>query len=284
MQGVSNESKAAVLVEALPYIQRYAGGVTVIKYGGAAMTIPELKSSVMKDIVLLAQVGVKVVLVHGGGPEINGVLNKMSIEPDFVDGLRRTDNDTMSVVQMVLAGKVNKDLVNLIENTGGKALGLSGIDGHMLEEEKKDEKLGWVGRITDVNSKPILDALSMGYIPVIASIGYDDAGNVYNINADDASAAIAAALKADCLITLTDIKGIMVDPSDSSTLISDMTVSGAEALISAGVITGGMIPKTRACIQAVKSGVKKVFIIDGRVPHSILIELLSDEGIGTMFH
>jgi acetylglutamate kinase len=284
MQGVSNESKAAVLVEALPYIQRYAGGVTVIKYGGAAMTIPELKSSVMKDIVLLAQVGVKVVLVHGGGPEINGVLNKMSIEPDFVDGLRRTDNDTMSVVQMVLAGKVNKDLVNLIENTGGKALGLSGIDGHMLEAEKKDEKLGWVGRITDVNSKPILDALSMGYIPVIASIGYDDAGNVYNINADDASAAIAAALKADCLITLTDIKGIMVDPSDSSTLISDMTVSGAEALISAGVITGGMIPKTRACIQAVKSGVKKVFIIDGRVPHSILIELLSDEGIGTMFH
>ena len=284
MQGVSNESKAAVLVEALPYIQRYAGGIAVIKYGGAAMTIPELKSSVMKDVVLLAQVGVKVVLVHGGGPEINGVLNKMSIEPDFVDGLRRTDEDTMAVVQMVLAGKVNKDHDNLIENSGGKALGLSGIDGHMLAAEKKDEKLGWVGKISRTDTKPISDALSMGYIPVIASIGYDAEGNVYNINADEAAAAIAASLKADCLITLTDIKGIMIDPADTSSLISDMTVSGAEALISSGVITGGMIPKTRACIQAVKSGIKKVFIIDGRVPHSILIELLSDEGVGTMFH
>lgn len=284
MQGVSNESKAAVLVEALPYIQRYAGGIAVIKYGGAAMTIPELKSSVMKDVVLLAQVGVKVVLVHGGGPEINGVLNKMSIEPDFVDGMRRTDDDTMSVVQMVLAGKVNKDLVNLIENSGGKALGLSGIDGHMLAAEKKDDKLGWVGKITRTETKPIVDALAMGYIPVIASIGYDAQGNVYNINADDAAAAIAASMKADCLITLTDIKGIMIDPADTATLISDMTVAGAEALISSGVITGGMIPKTRACVQAIKSGVKKVFIIDGRVPHSILIELFSDEGVGTMFH
>jgi len=284
MQSGSNESKAAVLIEALPYIQRYAGGVAVIKYGGAAMTIPELKASVMKDVVLLAQVGVKVVLLHGGGPEINGVLNKMSIEPDFIDGLRRTDSETMAVVQMVLAGKINKDLVNLIENTGGKALGLSGVDGHMLEAEKKDEKLGWVGEITHINPKPILDALSMGYIPVIASIGYDTAGNVYNINADDAAAAIAATLRADCLITLTDIKGIMTDPADSSSLISDITVAGAEALISSGIITGGMIPKTRACADAVKSGVKKVFIIDGRVPHSILIELLSDEGVGTMFH
>lgn len=283
MNGISNESKAAVLAEALPYIQRYSGEIVVIKYGGNAMVNPMLKASVMKDIVLLTQIGVRVVPVHGGGPEINETLKRMNIEPVFVDGLRQTDAQTMAVVQMVLAGKVNKDLVNLIGNTGGRALGLSGIDGQMLEAEQIDGKLGYVGRITNVDPTPILDALDAGYIPVISSVGYDKNGGVFNINADDAAAAIAAKLGAACLISLTDIEGIMKDPKDPSSLIVELSVHEAEQLIASGTISGGMIPKTRCCIEAIKSGVKKVFIVDGRVPHSLLIELLSDKGLGTMF-
>lgn len=284
MKGISNESKAAVLAEALPYIQRYNGGIIVIKYGGSAMSNAELKANVIKDVVLLAQVGIKTVLVHGGGNEINDTLNKMNIAVKFVDGLRQTDAETMAVVQMVLAGKVNKDLVNLIGNTGGRALGLSGIDGHMLEAEKISEALGYVGKIIKVDATPIMDAFDAGYIPVVSTVGFDKSGGVYNINADDAAAAIAAELGAACLISLTDIKGIMRDPADPDSLIPAIGVDEAERLIASGVIKGGMIPKTRCCVEAVKKGVKKVFIIDGRVPHSLLIEILSDEGIGTMFY
>ncbi|HOB63637.1 MAG: acetylglutamate kinase [Clostridiales bacterium] len=283
MDGISNESKAAILAEALPYIQRYNGSIVVIKYGGNAMINPELKDSVMQDVVLLTQVGIKVVLVHGGGPEINDTLSKMNIKSTFVNGLRQTDEQTMAVVQMVLAGKVNKDLVNLIGNTGGKALGLSGIDGHMIEARKINEVLGYAGEIVSVDATPILNAFGAGYIPVIATIGYDKEGKVYNINADDAASAIAAKLEAACLIFLTDIKGIMKDPKDETSLIPEMTAETAEKLISEGVIKDGMIPKARCCIEAIKKGVKKVFIIDGRVPHSLLIEMLSDKGIGTMF-
>lgn len=283
MDGISNESKAAILAEALPYIQRYNGSIVVIKYGGNAMINPELKDSVMQDVVLLTQVGIKVVLVHGGGPEINDTLSKMNIKSTFVNGLRQTDEQTMAVVQMVLAGKVNKDLVNLIGNTGGKALGLSGIDGHMIEARKINEVLGYAGEIVSVDATPILNAFGAGYIPVIATIGYDKEGKVYNINADDAASAIAAKLEAACLIFLTDIKGIMKDPKDENSLIPEMTAETAEKLISEGVIKDGMIPKARCCIEAIKKGVKKVFIIDGRVPHSLLIEMLSDKGIGTMF-
>lgn len=284
MEGISNESKAAVLAEALPYIQRYNGEIVVIKYGGNAMINPELKDTVMRDVVLLAQVGIKVVVVHGGGPEINDTLKKMNIEPKFVDGLRQTDAETMAVVQMVLAGKVNKDLVNLIGNTGGKALGLSGIDGHMIEAEKISEELGFVGRIVHLDPKPIIDSFSAGYIPVVSTVGFDKRGGVYNINADDAASAIAAKLNAASLISLTDIKGIMRDPKDSDSLITEISADDAENLITSGVIKGGMIPKTRCCVDAIKKGVKKVFIIDGRVPHALLIEMLSDKGVGTMFY
>lgn len=277
------KEQAEILIQALPYIQAYNGKIVVIKYGGNAMINEDLKRAVMKDIVYLSQVGVKIVLVHGGGPEITDTLTKMQIKSEFVNGLRKTDKDTVNVVQMVLAGKVNKDLVNLIENAGGKAIGLCGIDGHMIEATCKDEKLGFVGEITSVNVKPILDVLNSGYIPVISTIGCDSQNNVYNINADTVAARIAGELKATSFISMTDIKGILKNKEDSNSLIPVVNVSEAPQLIKQGVISGGMIPKVDCCVEAIRRGVEKVFIIDGRVPHSILIEILSDEGIGTMF-
>ena len=280
---ISNSERARILVHALPYIQEYNGKIVVIKYGGNAMINEKLKDSVMRDIVLLSLIGVKVVLVHGGGPEITEMLDKIGKESQFVDGLRVTDKETAEVVQMVLAGKINKSLVNLIQLKGGKSIGLSGLDGHMIEAAKKDERLGFVGDITNVNVEPILDVLEKGYIPVVSTVGCDSEGNVYNINADTAAAKIAGELKAESLISLTDISGILYDKDDPSTLIPVITLSDAERLVEEGVINGGMIPKVECCTNAIKWGVTKGFIIDGRVPHSILIETLTDEGIGTMF-
>ena len=280
---ISNSERARILVHALPYIQEYNGKIVVIKYGGNAMINEKLKDSVMRDIVLLSLIGVKVVLVHGGGPEITEMLGKIGKESQFVDGLRVTDKETAEVVQMVLAGKINKSLVNLIQLKGGKSIGLSGLDGHMIEAAKKDERLGFVGDITNVNVEPILDVLEKGYIPVVSTVGCDSEGNVYNINADTAAAKIAGELKAESLISLTDISGILYDKDDPSTLIPVITLSDAERVVEEGVINGGMIPKVECCTNAIKWGVTKVFIIDGRVPHSILIETLTDEGIGTMF-
>lgn len=280
---ISNSERARILVHALPYIQEYNGKIVVIKYGGNAMINEKLKDSVMRDIVLLSLIGVKVVLVHGGGPEITEMLGKIGKESQFVDGLRVTDKETAEVVQMVLAGKINKSLVNLIQLKGGKSIGLSGLDGHMIEAAQKDERLGFVGDITNVNVEPILDVLEKGYIPVVSTVGCDSEGNVYNINADTAAAKIAGELKAESLISLTDISGILYDKDDPTTLIPVITLSDAEKLIEEGVINGGMIPKVECCTNAIKWGVTKVFIIDGRVPHSILIETLTDEGIGTMF-
>lgn len=280
---IPNMERARVLVHALPYIKKYSGKIVVVKYGGNAMINEKLKNSVMKDIVLLNLIGVKVVLVHGGGPEITEMLGKIGKESVFNNGLRVTDKETVDVVQMVLAGKVNKSLVNLLEVKGGKAIGLSGIDGHMIEAEIKDEKLGFVGEITKVNTAPITDVLEKGYIPVVSTIACDEKGNIYNVNADTAAAKIAGELKAESLISMTDISGILRDKDDPSTLISKIHISEAPELIESGVIAGGMIPKTECCVNAVKWGVKRVFIIDGRVPHSIIIEMLTDEGIGTMF-
>ncbi|MBE6717270.1 MAG: acetylglutamate kinase [Ruminococcaceae bacterium] len=280
---ISNSSRAEVLVEALPYILKYTGKVLVVKYGGNAMINGELKDSVMRDMVLLNLIGVKVVLVHGGGPEITEMLAKVGKETLFVDGLRVTDEETAQIVLMVLAGKINKGLVNLIEQKGGKAIGLSGVDGHMIEAEKKNEKLGFVGNITNVNPEIICDALEKGYIPIISTVGCDKEGNIYNINADTAAAKIAGALGAESLISMTDISGILKDKNDPSSLISALSIKEAEALMADGTIKDGMIPKTQCCIDAINWGVKKVFIIDGRVPHSILIETLTNEGMGTMF-
>lgn len=272
-----------MLIRALPYIQRYNNKITVVKYGGSAMQSEELKQAVMGDIVLLSLIGIKVVLVHGGGPEITETLDKMGKKSEFVDGLRVTDAETAEVVQMVLAGKINKSLVNLIGRIGGKAIGLCGLDGHMIKAKKLDEKLGFVGDIVDIDPAPILDLLDKGYIPVISSIGYDDEGNVYNINADTAAARIAGTLKAESLINMTDTVGILRDKNDPKSLISQISVSEAPQLMREGIISGGMIPKVSCCIEAIRRGVKKVFIIDGRIPHSMLIEVLTDEGIGTMF-
>lgn len=280
---ISNSERARILVHALPYIQEYNGKIVVIKYGGNAMINEKLKDSVMRDIVLLSLIGVKVVLVHGGGPEITEMLGKIGKESRFVDGLRVTDKETAEVVQMVLAGKINKSLVNLIQLKGGRSIGLSGLDGHMIEAAQKDVRLGFVGDITNVNVEPILDVLEKGYIPVVSTVGCDSEGNVYNINADTAAAKIAGELKAESLISLTDISGILYDKDDPTTLIPVITLSDAEKLVEEGVINGGMIPKVECCTNAIKWGVTKVFIIDGRVPHSILIETLTDEGIGTMF-
>ncbi len=280
---ISNADRAKILVNALPYIQEYNGKIVVIKYGGNAMINETLKNSVVRDIVLLRLIGVKVVLVHGGGPEITDMLARVGKETQFIDGLRVTDKETIEVTQMVLAGKINKSLVNLIECCGGKSMGLSGIDGHMIQAEIKDEKLGYVGNITDINPQPILDVLEKDYIPVVSTIGCDAKGNVYNINADTAAAKIAGALKAESLISLTDISGILMDKDDPGTLIPHITVEGTRELIEKGIISDGMIPKVECCTNAIKDGVKKVFIIDGRIPHSILIETLTDEGIGTMF-
>lgn len=280
---ITNAERATILVHALPYIQKYNGKIVVIKYGGNAMTSEKLKDSVVRDIVLLSLIGVKPVLVHGGGPEITQMLSAVGKETKFVDGLRVTDKETVDIAQMVLAGKINKSLVNLIECSGGKSIGLSGLDGHMIKAEIKDERLGYVGKITDINPEPILDVLEKGYIPVVSTLGCDDGGNVYNINADTAAAKIAGALRAESLISLTDTSGILRDKNDPQTLISHITVEETKELIESGVISDGMIPKVECCTTAIKCGVKKVFIIDGRIPHSILIETLTDEGIGTMF-
>ncbi len=277
------DNRAQVLIEALPYIQRYNNKVVVIKYGGNAMIDDDLKQAVMGDIVLLSLIGIKVVLIHGGGPEISELLTKLGKKSEFVDGLRVTDAETAEVVQMVLAGKINKSLVQLIDSTGGKAIGLSGLDCHLIQAKKLDETLGFVGEITDINAQPILDLLEKGYIPVISTVGCDGDGNVYNINADTVAARIAGTLKAESLISMTDIKGILRDKDDDATLISEVQVSEAPQLIREGVISGGMIPKVECCIEAIRRGVKRVFIIDGRVRHAILIEMLTDEGVGTMF-
>ena len=280
---ITNAQRARVLVHALPYIQDYSGKIVVVKYGGNAMISEHLKDSVIRDICLLQLIGVKVVLVHGGGPEITEVLEKMGKQSAFVDGVRVTDEETVGVALMVLAGKINKTLVNLIELKGGSAIGLSGLDGHMLEAKIKKPELGYVGEITNVNVKPILDVLDKGYIPVVSTVGYDGAGNLYNINADTAAARIAGELGAESLIAMTDIAGILKDKNDPSTLISSIKVSDLPGLISDGVIQGGMIPKAECCRSAIEWGVNRVFIIDGRVPHAILIEMLTNEGIGTMF-
>ena len=280
---MDNALRAEVLIHALPFIQKYTDTIVVVKYGGNAMVNEELKLAVMSDVVLLSLVGIRVVLVHGGGPEISDTLKQMDIPSRFADGLRVTDRDTMNVVQMVLAGKVNKDLVNLLECAGGKAMGLSGIDGHIIEAKQMDEVHGYVGEITAVNTQVILDVLDKGYIPVISTVGCDKEGNVYNINADTAAARIAGCLKAESLLSMTDICGLMRDPSDPATLIPQVYVSDIPQLIGDGIITGGMIPKIGCCQEAIRRGVKKVFIVDGRVPHSLLIELFTDEGIGTMF-
>ena len=280
---MDNAKRAEILVQALPYIQKYADKIVVVKFGGNAMVSQDLCSAVMSDITLLTQVGVKVVLVHGGGPEISDMLKRVNKTTEFVDGLRVTDAETMEIAQMVLCGKINKNLVAQMQKAGGNAIGLCGVDGHMIEAECLNPKLGFVGEITKVNPKPVLDMLNMDYIPVVSSVGCDAEGNAYNINADTAAAAIAAALGAECMVAMTDIVGILKDKDDPSSLISHINVQEAPEMIANGVISGGMIPKVEGCCNAVKSGVKKVFIIDGRVKHSILIELLTDEGMGTMF-
>ena len=280
---LTSEERAHILIQALPYIQKYNDKIVVVKYGGNAMINEDLKEAVMGDIVLLSLIGVKVVLVHGGGPEMTEMLTKVGKKSEFVNGLRVTDKETVDIVQMVLAGKVNKNLVNLLQNKGGKAIGLCGMDGHMIKAKKTDERLGYVGEVTDVNVDPVLDVLEKGYIPVVSTIGCDDEGNVYNINADTVAARLAGELKAESLISMTDIVGLLRDKDDPTTLIPKVYVSDVMKLVRDGVISGGMIPKVNCCIEAIRRGVKKVFIIDGRIPHSILIETLTDEGIGTMF-
>ncbi len=280
---LSNAKRGQVLVEALPYIQKYTNKIVVIKYGGNAMINEDLKNAVMGDIALLAQVGVKVVLVHGGGPEISDMLTKINKKSEFVDGLRVTDKETADIVQMVLAGKVNKNLVNKLETLGAKAIGLCGADGNLITAKVKDERLGFVGEITNINPQPILDLLESGYIPVVSTTGFDSEGNIYNINADTAAAGVAGILKAESFISMTDIAGILRDKDDPSTLIPEIQVSEIPELINDGIISGGMIPKIDCCREAIRRGVKKVFIIDGREPHSLLIEILTDEGLGTMF-
>ena len=279
----SNAQRAEVLTQALPYIKNYVGKTVVVKYGGNAMINEGLKQQVMEDIVLLWLIGVKIVLVHGGGPEISDMMKKVGKQAVFVNGLRVTDQETMDIAQMVLAGKVNKNLVKLLEMKGGQAIGLSGMDGHMIEAKMKDEKLGFVGEITGVNTKPIDDLLEKGYIPVLSTIGSDDEGNSYNINGDTAAAFIAGALKTEKLIMMTDIDGILKDKDDPSTLIHEITLDEAQKLYDDGIISGGMLPKVECCVNAIHQGVKNVVILDGRVPHSILMELLTDEGAGTLF-
>ncbi len=278
----TNAQRAEVLTTALPYIKKYSGKIVVVKYGGNAMINEQLKQQVMEDITLLWLIGVKVVLVHGGGPEINDLMKKVGKIPEFVDGLRVTDKETVDIVQMVLAGKVNKDLVKLIQSKGGHAVGLSGIDGGILEAEVKNEKLGYVGRITKVRTKPIMDLLENHYIPVISTVASDHQGNSYNINGDTAAAVIAGALGAERLIMMTDIAGILADKDDPSTVIPRITVTEAKKLYDKGIISGGMIPKVDCCIEALDKGVGVVVIMDGRVPHSILMELLTEEDTGTM--
>ena len=279
---LTNQERAEVLTAALPYIRRYTGKVVVVKYGGNAMINDQLKQQVMEDIVLLWLIGVRIVLVHGGGPEINELMDRLGKVPEFVDGLRVTDKETMDIVQMVLAGKINKTLVNLLEMKGGKAVGLSGMDGRLLQCSVKDERLGYVGEIQKVHIQPVTDLLDRGYIPVVSTVGCDKEGNAYNINGDTAAAYIAGALGAERLIMMTDIAGVLKDRNDPSTLIPQITLPELPSLYDSGIISGGMIPKVECCAKALSRGVRNVVIMDGRVPHSILMELLTDEGAGTM--
>ena len=282
MKSFSNAERAEVLTQALPYIKRYVGKTVVVKYGGNAMVNPDLKQQVMDDIVLLWLIGVKVVLVHGGGPEISSMMDKLGKKSEFVDGLRVTDKETVDIVQMVLAGKVNKTLVTLLEKRGGKAIGLCGMDGKLIQAKIKDPRLGFVGEVTNINKDPIMDILEKGYIPVISTLGCDDDGNAFNVNADTAAAHIAGALGAERFILMTDIAGILKDKDDPSTLIPEITIGQAKTLKDDGIISSGMIPKVQCCLTAIEAGVKNVVIMDGRVPHSILMELLTNEGAGTL--
>lgn len=280
---MDKQEQAEFLIEAMPYIKKYFNKILVVKYGGNAMTDDKLKSSVMRDLVALNLLGIKVVLVHGGGPEITATIEKMGKKSVFVNGLRYTDEETAEIVRMVLAGKVNKSLVDLLERNGGKAAGLCGQDGHMLKCSKEDEALGFVGKVESIDTTLVCDLLNLGYIPVISTVGYDDDGNIYNVNADTAAAAIAGALNAESLILMTDIKGLMQNKDDPKSLIKKVYVSDIPALVKQGIISGGMIPKIECCKEAIRRGVHKVFITDGRVAHSILVEILSEEGSGTMF-
>ncbi len=279
---ITNLQRAEIITQALPYIQKYHNKIIVVKYGGNAMISEELKLQVMEDLVLLWLIGVKPVLVHGGGPEISDMLKKVGKKSEFVDGLRVTDKETAEIVQMVLAGKINKQLVNLLGEFGGNAVGISGIDGHLIEAKVKDERLGFVGEITNVNVQPILDLIEKEYIPVVSTVGCDKEGNVYNINADTAASYIAGAMKAERLITMTDIPGILRDINDPDSIIKRVTTEEARQLFADGVISGGMIPKVECCIEAIEKGVRRVTILDGRVPHALLLELLTDEGAGTL--
>jgi acetylglutamate kinase len=278
----SNSQRAEVLTQALPYIKRYVGETVVIKYGGNAMESEELKKQVMHDMVLLWLIGVKVVLVHGGGPDVSKAMEQLGKKAQFIDGLRVTDKETMDIAQMVLAGKINKTLVNMLEAQGGKAMGISGMDGRLIEAKIKDPKLGYVGEITKINIDPVKDLLEKGYIPVVSTIGCDSEGNAYNINGDTAAAYIAGALGAKRLIMMTNVDGVLRDQHDKDSLITDISISEAEELKKEGIISGGMIPKVDCCIKAIKSGVRRVVIINGMIDHSILMELLTDEGVGTM--
>ena len=281
---LSNARRAEVLTQALPYIQKYNGRIVVVKYGGNAMISDELCQQVMEDIVLLTLVGVKVVLVHGGGPELTEAMEKFGKTPEFVDGLRVTDRETAEIALMVLAGKINKTLVNLLQVKGGRAMGISGLDGRLIQARQKDPRLGYVGEITAVDPRPILDLLEKGYIPVMSTLGCDGAGGAYNINGDTAAARIAGALGAERMIMMTDIGGILENRDDPDSLIRELSLRQAEGLEKRGVISGGMIPKVRCCIDAISHGVKKVIILDGRVPHATIMEVLTDEGAGTMVY
>ncbi|MBQ7460421.1 MAG: acetylglutamate kinase [Oscillospiraceae bacterium] len=282
MDQLSNAERAEALTQALPFIKRYNGKTVVVKYGGNAMVSEQIREQVMEDIALLWLIGVEVVLIHGGGPDVSEMMAKLGKTPIFVDGLRVTDKETMDIAQMVLAGKINKTLVNLLEMKGGRAIGLSGMDGRLIEARVKDEKLGFVGEIIKINPSPVTDLMEKNYIPVISTIGCDRMGNAYNINGDTAAAFIAGALGAERLILMTDIGGILRDRNDPDSLIPEVSIDEAEELKSSGVISGGMIPKIDCCVEAIRRGVKNVVIMDGRVPHSILMELLTDEGAGTM--
>lgn len=275
--------RAQVLAEALPYIQKYTGKTIVVKYGGNAMISEELRQAVISDIILLHLVGIRVVVVHGGGPEISEMLKKIGKESKFVDGLRYTDEETMDIVQQVLCGRVNKNLVATLNRLGGRAIGLCGLDGGLFQAKQLDEKYGLVGEVVKVDAAPVFDALNCGYIPVVSTVAQGIDGEVsYNINADTAAAKLAIALEAERLLLLTDVRGLLRDPKDESTLIPELNLSSVPALEREGIISGGMIPKVECCVESVRSGVKSAVILDGRVAHSILIELLSDAGVGTM--
>ena len=280
--GMTNQIRAHVLAQALPYLQKYNGRKIVVKYGGNAMTSEELKEQVMEDIVLLSMVGIKVVLVHGGGPELSALMQKLGKKPEFIDGLRVTDRETIDIAQMVLAGRINKSLVNLLQMKGGLAIGLSGMDGRLIEAQIRDPKYGYVGDVTSVNADVINTLLEKGYIPVVSTLGCDREGNTYNINGDTGAGRIASAIGAERLIMMTDIEGIMRDREDPDSIIPRLTIAEAEQLMEERVISGGMIPKVRCCIDALNEGVKAAVIIDGRVPHATLMEILTDEGAGTM--